>query len=93
MEENQLSQTPRRMTWLARVGVGLLLLSFVPYLLLLALPFLPLSPAQKSLTAGTFVAVGEVMFWLGALFAGREVALRFREKLSPSVWWRRIRKR
>jgi hypothetical protein len=86
-----MSQKPARLSWMAQVGLGLAIGSVLPWLLLLGLPFLPLTGAQKALGAGGLLVLAEVMFWLGALLAGPAIVQRYRAKLHPKVLWKRIR--
>jgi hypothetical protein len=86
-----MSQKPARLTWMAQAGLGLAIGSVLPWLLLLGLPFLPLTVAQKALGAGGLLVLAEVMFWLGALLAGPAIVQRYRDKLQPQALWKRIR--
>jgi hypothetical protein len=67
----------------------------------IVVPFLPIAnggtPAtaiayKATLTTGLIVG-GEVMFWMGILLVGKELAQSYRQKLSPCYWWRRLTKR
>lgn len=51
---------------------------------------LPVSIAQKATITPSLVIVSEVSFWLGILLTGKELAQRYRRKLSPYYWWQRI---
>ncbi len=71
-----------------RLGIALLILSCVLWFALLAIPFLPLSVAQKSAVgASVFVAV-QVAWWGGAAIAGPPFVGRmmtaFRRRLPGS---------
>ena len=66
--------------------------SFLPWLCLPALPFLPLSASARALWAGLLLALAEAMFWGGALLAGQELARRYREQLKPRTLWKRLRR-
>jgi hypothetical protein len=51
-------------------------------------PFLPLTTAQKiGLSAGLVVAA-EAVFWVAALFVGKEVISRYRRFFDPRAWRR-----
>ena len=73
------------------LGIGLVVLSTVLYLGLLAVPFAPLDAGGKLALSGALVLTGEVSFWLGAALLGREVVLKYRRLLNPLHWWRRYR--
>ena len=64
-------------------GVVLMSASLVLWVLLLGVPFLPLSVAARGAVATTVIIVAEVIFWGGAAMAGPEAARRMRS------WWRR----
>jgi hypothetical protein len=53
------------------------------WVVLLGVPFLPLSVAARGVVATSIVIVAEVAFWGGAVIAGPEAARRMRS------WWRR----
>lgn len=64
------------------IAIGLILMSFALYFIM---PFnlcLPYSPPVKAAITGTMVVVSEVMFWVGGLMIGREVALRIKKKFG-----------
>ena len=64
-----------------------------PILCLLApgAALLPVSTAVKGGVAGGLLVVAEVIFWLGALLAGPEVARRFRWRRQRVARTERIR--
>ena len=70
----------------ARIGIGMMLLSGVFWFALLAVPFLPLSVAQKSAAgAGLFIAT-QAAWWIGAAIAGPATLRRllgYARKLWP----------
>jgi hypothetical protein len=80
-----------QLTWTAKLGVGLAIGSFIPWLLLLVVPFLPLSVGQKAIGAGFLVGLAEVMFWVGVILAGKAVVQRYRGKLKLGRIWAWIR--
>ena len=68
--------------------VALLVIPSALYAAVPVVPFLPLSTAQKiGLSAGLVVAA-EVVFWVAALFAGKEVISRYRRFFDPRAWKR-----
>jgi hypothetical protein len=84
-----MSQSPR-LTNIAKLGIGLAIASPVPWLLLLVLPFLPLSVAGRAIAAGGLLVVAEAMFWVGVMLAGQEVVRRYRRRLGLKALWGRI---
>ena len=57
--------------------------SLVLWILLLGVPFLPLTVAARGTVATAVIVVAEVIFWGGAALAGPEAARRMRS------WWHR----
>lgn len=68
------------------LGILLVVLSFVAYGFLLAVPFLPIPASQKLLVSPFLVGLGEVTFWVGGVLLGREVIDRFKHFLNPCNW-------
>jgi hypothetical protein len=79
-----------------KLGVGLLVISFVPWIAAIAVPFLALPLAQKATIAAILFGIAEVMFWVGVLIVGKEVADRYRylfkSWLDPRYVWRKVRR-
>ncbi len=76
-----------------KLGIVLIIASFVPWLSAFAVPFLALSATQKITIAPILFGVGEVMFWIGVLIVGKEVADRYRRWLDPRFVWRKLTRR
>jgi hypothetical protein len=74
----------------AKIGVGLIVGSCLLWAAVLVVPLLPLSIAEKALVVTSLIVISEVIFWLGILLAGKELAYRYRRKLNPIEWWRKI---
>ena len=79
---------PMRFSRITKLGILLAIASVVPWLLLLVLPFLPFSLAERAILAAGLLVLAEVMFWVGAALAGHEVVRRFRQKLNPKALWK-----
>ena len=75
----------RRYRGAARLGVILMGLSLALWVLLLLVPFLPISAPGKAGFAGTQIIVAEIAFWGGAALAGPTAARRMKS------WWRSTR--
>ncbi|PSB21683.1 hypothetical protein C7B65_03645 [Phormidesmis priestleyi ULC007] len=74
------------------LGIGLILVSFLPWVTVAAVPFLAVSIAQKAVLVPVLLGSAEVMFWLGILIVGKEVAERYRRWLNPRYLWEKIRR-
>jgi hypothetical protein len=77
----------------AKLGLVLIVASCLLWGLLLFIPLSPYSAPQKLLITSSLIVTSEILFWLGILLAGKELAHRFRRKLSPDYWWRQITNR
>jgi hypothetical protein len=53
-----------------------------------AVPFLPLTTAQKVGLAAGLVFAAEAVFWVSALWLGKEVISRYRRYFDPRTWRR-----
>lgn len=70
------------------IGMGLIVLSFVFYgLLLFVLPFMPLATQVKVAASPVLVGLGEASFWIGGALVGKEVVARYKPYLNPCTWW------
>jgi len=74
--------------WRRRIGLGLVLLSFILYGCLLLVPSAPLSTSGKVALSSLLVISGEASFWVGGFILGREVVARWRGRLDPRRWIR-----
>ncbi len=77
-----------------RLGVLLIVLSFLGWLLILAVPFLGLN-GGAAVATGVGLAIGaEVIFWLGVVLVGRDTWKLAKEhgwRSVPSALWRTLR--
>lgn len=75
------------MTWSKRLGIFLIVLSFVFYGLIPVLPFLPFSTSTKIAAAPVLALLGELVFWPGGILLGKEVVARYKAYLNPCNWF------
>jgi putative effector of murein hydrolase LrgA (UPF0299 family) len=73
-----------------KLGLLLIFASCGMWVAILAAPILPGSIAQKAMLTGSLVIFSEVIFWLGIMLAGKELAHRYRQKLNPRYWWQKV---
>ena len=74
-----------------RAWILVIVLLVVPcafYAAVPVVPFLPLTTAQKIGLSSGLVVVAEIVFWVAALFVGREVISRYRRLFDPRMWKR-----
>jgi hypothetical protein len=69
--------------------VVLLVIPGALYAAVPVVPFLPLTTAQKIGLSSALVVAAEAVFWVAALFVGKEVISRYRRLFDPRVWFRR----
>lgn len=75
------------------IAITLIAMSFVLYVVM---PFnicLPFSACMIAVITGTMMVVSEIIFWIGSLMIGREVALKIKNKLNIIRIFDCIRKR
>jgi hypothetical protein len=75
-----------------RIWILVVVLLVVPGALYAAIPvvaFLPLTTAEKIGLSSGLVVVAEVIFWVAALFVGKEVISRYRRYFDPRAWFRK----
>jgi hypothetical protein len=71
-----------------RVGIALVVISCVLYVLLIAVPFLPVDGKSKLVIGVSLAIVSEGTFWVGCLISGRQFMAYLRHKLWPGSWRR-----
>lgn len=64
------------------IGIALMVLSFLLFWSILALPFVGDLGVHKGVVAGAMAIGGELVFWLGVLVAGRDFMRRYRDRFS-----------
>lgn len=57
--------------------------------MLLVVPFLKLQTSVKLTLVPVIIIIGEVAFWAGTFFLGKELVKRYRNYLNPLRWFRR----
>ncbi|NNU85430.1 transporter suffix domain-containing protein [Geobacillus sp. BMUD] len=74
-----------------RIGVGLIIASFVVWVVPLIAPFFPFSTAAKASIVTVAIVAAEIMFWIGGLLVSKEAAAKLKEYWHPKHW--RIKRR
>lgn len=75
-----------------KLGLGLIIVSFVPWVAILFVPSLALTLAQKASIVPILAIVAEVIFWLGILVVGKEAARKYKQYLNIFALWRQVKK-
>jgi len=71
---------------LYKLGWLLIMISFVCWGVIVILPFFPLSLSFKTASITFAVILAEVLFWIGAVFVGKEVVAKYKAQLHPKNW-------
>jgi len=83
-------EKPKKLGKRARLGVLLIILSFVIWLPIIAVvPFLKIELKEKGLLAGELLLGSYIAWFLGLFLAGREVARRITAWFFRLVPWKR----
>ncbi len=77
----------------AKLGLVLIIVSCLLWAAVLVVPLLTFTLTNKALIITSLVITSEVIFWLGILLAGKELAHRYRRQLNPLEWWRSINRK
>ena len=72
-----------------KIGMFLIILSLIIWVLPLGIPFLPLTGKMKAISITGSLIIAEVLFWIGALMAGKEAAGKIRKIMNPKNWKRK----
>ena len=81
-----------RLTTLTIIGMFLVLISNLGWLGSVAIPFLPLAAPAKELLIPGFIIGGQVLFYLGLIFMGKELAAKIGKRAYlPRKIYRQIK--
>ncbi len=69
-----------------KIGMILIIVSFVVWVTPLGIPFLPISGKMKAIGITSALVLAEVLFWVGALMVGKEAAKKIRRVMNPKNW-------
>jgi hypothetical protein len=83
--ENE-KETNAKKSFLYKLGIGHLIVSLLSWLIPLIAPFTPFSTKEKAGIITGAIVFAEVVFWIGVLLVGKEVAAKFRSYLNPKNW-------
>lgn len=71
------------------IGWFMIIMACIFWLVIVVVPFLSLSVSAKATTITVLLILGEVFFWIGAIFVGKEVVTKYRSKLNPKNWFKK----
>ena len=75
-----------------KLGLGLIIVSFVPWAAIFFVPLLGLTLAQKAALVPILAIIAEVLFWLGILIVGKEAAKKYQQYLNIVNLWQQLKK-
>ena len=70
-----------------KIGIGLIILSFFFFIGVFILPFLTLATEAKIILTPILLVIGEIVFWTGGFFTGKEVFTKYKSYLNPITWF------
>lgn len=79
-------ETYEKKSILYKLGIALIVVSLLSWLIPLIAPFTPYSTKVKAGIITGAIVFAEVVFWIGVLLVGKEVAAKFRGYLNPKNW-------
>ena len=69
-----------------KLGLGIIIFSLSLWLIPIITPFTPIPTKVKAGIIPGSIILAEILFWLGALLVGKEVANKFKSYLNPKKW-------
>lgn len=69
-----------------KIGMVLLIMALLTWIIPVVAPFTPFSTNAKAMIIAGAIIVAEVIFWIGAILVGKEVAARYKSYLNPKNW-------
>ena len=72
-----------------KTGIGLIVISFLLYASLLAVPFLKISVTAKLSITPVIVIIGEILFWVGGILVGKEFIMKYRKNINQKTWFKK----
>lgn len=75
-----------------RLGLVLVVASFLPWAAIPVLPWLPITAAQKTLLVPVLLVLAEILFWSGLLIVGKEAAQRYKQFFNVRALWRSLKR-
>lgn len=73
------------------IAIGLIVMSFVLYAIMPFNACLPFSACVIVGITGAMMIISEIIFWIGSLMIGREVARKIRKKISIKNLVKRVK--
>ena len=88
-KENIIETVKQPSVKLSKLGICLVVLSFILYGFILLVPFIPYSTSIKVTISSVLAILGEISFWVGGIILGKEVIARYKKYMNPFSWFKR----
>ena len=75
-----------KLKWKLKLGIVLISVSVVIFIMLFSLPFVSMSINVKIALSTIFMISGEVLYWLGIFFVGKDAYKKFIMKIKSGEW-------
>ena len=72
-----------------KLGIILIVISFILWIFILGAPWLPISNALKVSMVAIFIILGEIFFWGGTILVGKDMIKKYKQYLNPITWLRK----
>lgn len=73
---------------LRRIGIILIIISFLLYGILFLVLFTHLQAGIKAVTVSALIVAREVTLWAGILILGKAFVTKYKEQLNPRHWFK-----
>ena len=88
-KENIIETAKQPLSKPRKLGISLVILSFILYGFILLVPFIPYSTSIKVTISSVLAILGEISFWVGGIILGKEVIARYKKYISPFSWFKK----
>lgn len=75
--------------WKFKTGIALIVISTLLFTSLLAVPFLDADGKTKITITTIIIVLGEITFWAGGFFLGKELLSKYKSFLNPMKWFKK----
>ena len=79
----------REVIWVKKIGVVLIIMSFILWIFILGAPWLPMSTTVKASIVAILIVLGEIFFWGGTVLVGRDIVKKYVHCINPMRWVRK----
>ena len=69
-----------------KLGIILIVISFILWIFILGAPWLPMSTTLKASMVTILIVLGEVFFWGGTVLVGKDIVKKYMERFNPIAW-------